>query len=310
MIGRSTRQAFGDEIIKLGELHDDIYVLDSDISKSCKTSTFHHRFPERSINTGIAEQNSAGIAAGLATMGKLPYISTYGVFGSMRMLEQIRTSICYTKLNARIVCSHAGLTPGSDGATHQSIEDMGIYRTIPNMSVIMPADYNSARKLFEKSYDYKGAIYFRLTRDEMPDFYSEDEEFEIGKGKLLREGSDISIIAIGDMLHQAVKAADVLEKKGVKVDLIDMHTLKPLDVELVKKTINKTGKVITAEDHSILNGLGSAVSEVIAELGSGKIKRVGLKDTFGESGDYYELLKKYEMDSEYIVKMADELLNI
>lgn len=303
-----TRQGFGDEIVRLGELHDDIYVIDCDISKSCKTTDFARKFPDRHINAGIAEQNAAGMAAGIATMGKVPFVSTYAVFGSMRMLEQIRTSVCYPKLNVKIACSHGGLTPANDGATHQGIEDMGIYRTIPNMTIIMPADYNSTRKLVEQAYKWDGPVYLRFTRDNMPFYYDENEEFEIGKGKLLKEGNDVTIIAIGDLLHQAKDAAIELEKKGVSVRLIDMFTLKPLDVDLIKESIEKTGKIITVEDHNIYNGLGSAVAEVIAETGKGKLKRIAIKDHFGESGDYYDLLRKYEMDDVAIIKAADDLL--
>ncbi|MGH4137824.1 transketolase family protein [Clostridium sp.] len=308
MKGLPTRQGFGDEILRLGQLHDDIYVIDCDISKSCKTADFACQLPNQHINVGIAEQNAAGIAAGLATMGKVPFISTYAVFGSMRMLEQIRTSACYPNLNVKVACSHGGLTPASDGATHQGIEDMGIYRTIPNMTVIMPADYNSTRKLVEAAYKWNGPVYLRFTRDEMPLYYDENEEFEIGKGKILKEGKDITIIAIGDLLHQAIKAAEELEKKGISVRLIDMFTLKPLDEELVLESIKRTGKVITVEDHNIYNGLSSAVSEVMAENGIGKLKRIAIKDHFGESGDYYELLKKYDMDEDAIVRAAYELL--
>jgi transketolase len=308
MKGLPTRQAFGDEILRLGQIHEDIYVIDCDISKSCKTTDFACELPNQHINVGIAEQNAAGIAAGLATMGKVPFVSTYAVFGSMRMLEQIRTSACYPNLNVKIACSHGGLTPGSDGATHQGLEDMGIYRTIPNMTIIMSADYNSTRKLVEAAYKWKGPVYLRFTRDEMPFYYDENEEFEIGKGKILKDGNDITIIAIGDLLHQAIKAANELEKKGISVRLIDMFTLKPLDEELVLESLKKTGKVITVEDHNIYNGLGSAVAEVIAEAGIGKLKKIAVKDHFGESGNYYTLLKKYDMDEDAIIRAAHELL--
>lgn len=304
----ATRDAFGDAIIELGRENDKIYVIDCDISKSMKTTGFAGLFPERHLNVGIAEQNAAGVAAGLATMGKIPFVSTYAVFGSMRMCEQVRTSICYAGLNVKIACSHGGLTPGSDGVTHQAIEDMGIMRTLPNMTVIMGADYNSTKKLVKKAVELNGPVYLRFTRDPLPVFYNEEEEFEIGKGKLVKEGNDITIVTIGDMLHQGLEAAEQLSKEGISAEVIDMHTLKPFDRELIIASVKKTGKIISAEDHNFLNGLGSAVSEVIAELGYGKLRRVGLKDTFAESGDYYKLLNKYEMDSEYIVKMAREIL--
>ncbi len=303
-----TRDGFGDAIVELAKENENIFLIDCDISKSCKTTKFAKAIPDRHINVGIAEQNAGTFAAGLATMGKIPFISTYAVFGSMRMLEQIRTSACYPHLNVKVACSHGGLTPGNDGVTHQAIEDMGIYRTIPGMTVIMPADYNATKKLVIKAAEYDGPVYLRFTRDPLPIFYGEDEEFEIGKGKVIKEGKDISLIAIGDALHQAIAAADELEKEGVSVELIDMHTLKPLDIELVEKTLSKTGKIITVEDHNIFNGLGSAIADVIAEKGKGIMRKVALKDTFAESGDYYKLLEKYEMDSKYVLKMARELL--
>lgn len=303
-----TRDGFGDAVVELAKHNENIYVIDCDISKSCKTTKYAKTFPERHINVGIAEQNAAGVAAGLATMGKIPFVSTYAAFGSMRMCEQVRTSICYTGLNVKIACSHGGLTPGSDGPTHQAIEDMGIYRSIPGIAVIMPADYNATKKLVAKAAEFYGPVYLRFTRDPLPVYYGEDEEFEIGKGKVLKQGKDVTIIAIGDLLHQSIEAAEILEKRGIGVELIDMHTLKPLDVELVKATLQKTGKIVTVEDHNYLNGLGSAVAEVIAEEGRGILRRVGLKDRFAESGEYYQLLKKYEMDAAHIIKMAEEIL--
>jgi len=303
-----TRQAYGDVLVELGSERDDFYVIDCDIAKSMKTVEFSEKFPERHINVGIAEQNAAGVAAGLATLGYKAIVSTYAVFGSMRMLEQIRTSACYTNLNVKVCCSHGGLTPANDGVTHQAIEDMGIYRTIPNMAVMMPADYYSTKGMMRALLDYNGPCYIRFTRDAMPNYYGPEVEIVIGKGKVLREGQDISIIANGDLLHEAIKATDELVKKGIDVELIDMHTIKPLDEELVLKTLAKTGKVITVEDHNVLNGLGSAVADIIAVQGNGIMRKVGLKDQFAESGPYHDLLHKYEMDSQYIIKMAEELL--
>jgi len=305
----ATREAFGDVIVELAEKNQQIYVIDCDISKSCKTTKFASTFASRHINVGIAEQNAAGIAAGLATMGMIPFISTYAVFGSMRMLEQIRTSVCYPRLNVKIACSHGGLTPGNDGVTHQAIEDMGIYRTIPGMTVIMPADYHATKKLVEQAAHYDGPVYLRFTRDPLPIYYGADETFEIGKGKIIQEGGDISIIAIGDSLHQALETTRILKERGVGVRLVDMHTLKPLDNELVVDCIAKTGKIITVEDHNVFNGLGSAVAEVIAESGNGIMRRVGLRDQYAESGDYEALLHKYQMDSTAILQRADELLH-
>lgn len=303
-----TREAFGDIITDIAQKDDRIVVIDCDISKSCKTTKFAKTFPDRHINVGIAEQNAGTLAAGLATMGKIPFISTYAVFGSMRMCEQIRTSACYPGLSVKVACSHGGLTPGNDGVTHQAIEDFGIYRSIPGIAVIMPADYWATCRLVEKAVAYKGPVYLRFTRDAMMSYYSENETFEIGKGKVLKSGKDISLMFIGDMLEEALKAAEELEKRGVGVELIDMHTLKPFDSELAAASIAKTGRVVTIEDHNYLNGLGSAVAEIIAEQGKGILRRVGLRDRYAESGDYKLLLQKYDMDSAAVIRQAEELL--
>ncbi len=308
MSGESTRQAFGDVIIDIAAENEKVFVIDCDIGKSMKTVGFMQKYPERHINVGIAEQNAAGVAAGLATLGKIPIVSTYAVFGSMRMLEQIRTSVCYAELNVKVFCSHGGLTPASDGPTHQAIEDFGIYRTIPNMTVIMPADYESCRALIKEAINMDGPVYMRFTRDAMPFYYSSSEKFEIGKGKVLQEGTDISIIANGDMVHEALKAVALLENEGISVELIDMHTIKPLDSELVIKTLAKTKRIITVEDHNVINGLGSAVADIVSEQPEGIMRKIGLNDRFGESGPYHDLLKKFDMDYSAIVRMAKELV--
>jgi transketolase len=257
---------------------------------------------------GIAEQNACGVAAGLATCGKIPFVTTYAVFGSMRMSEQIRQEVCYPKLNVKIACSHGGFTPANDGASHQGVEDMGILRTIPGMTVLMPADYYSARKLVRAAASYKGAVYLRFTRDPIPFIYDENSEFEIGKAVQLKEGKDIAIIANGDIMSVAVKAAEELETRGYSVRLLDMHTIKPLDVNAVNAIIDDIGKIITVEDHNILNGLGSAVCEVVAERGKGIVKRVGILDQFGESAPYEYLLEQNGITVENIVKSAEEML--
>ena len=304
----ATREAFGHELLTMGEDFDNLYVVDCDIGKSCKTVDFQHKFPEKHINVGIAEQNAAGVAAGLATMGKVPFVSTYAVFGSMRMVEQIRQEACYPKLNVKIACSHGGLTPANDGASHQCIEDMGILRTIPNMTVIMPCDYYSARKLIRAAYSYPGPVYLRFTRDPIPVIYNEEDTFEIGKSRELVAGNDAVIIANGDIMSFALKAVEELKEEGISVRLIDMHTIKPLDKDAVLKAINDTGKIVTIEDHNILNGLGSAVAEVIAEEGKGKLKRMGVRDKFGESGPYELLLADNGVTVEEIKKTVKSLL--
>lgn len=303
----ATRDAFGDALSLLGKEIDNLFVIDCDIGKSTKTGNFAVSFPERYINVGIAEQNAAGIAAGLAAQGKIPIISTYAVFGSMRMLEQIRTSICYPNLHVILACSHAGLTPGSDGVTHQAIEDMGIYRTIPNMTVIMPPDYHSAKSLIKEAVYYQGPVYVRLTRDPVPTIYDEKDNFKIGLGKLIKEGSDLTIITIGDMLIQSLRASKILSDYNIDVEIIDIQTLKPLDRNLISSSLKKTKKIITVEDHNIMGGLGSAVCEISSELGLGQVVRLGLQDTFAESGPYEKLLQKYELDAAAIVKAAREI---
>ncbi|WNS78810.1 transketolase C-terminal domain-containing protein [Domibacillus sp. DTU_2020_1001157_1_SI_ALB_TIR_016] len=305
---KATREGFGDEIVKLGKENKNIYVVDIDIGKSCKTTAFMNAFPNQHVNVGIAEQNGAGLAAGLATTGKIPFISTYAVFGSLRMAEQIRQEACYPNLNVKIACSHGGLTPGNDGGSHQAIEDMGVYRTMPNMTVIMGADYHSTRKLVEKAANTYGPMYLRFTRDAVPMIYDENEEFEIGKAKQLKDGKDVAIIANGDTVYLALQAAEQLEQEGISVKLLDMHTIKPLDREAVVECL-EIGRIVTVEDHNILNGLGSAVSEVVAEEGKGKVKRIGVQDRFGESAPYEKLMELNGITIENIVATAKELLN-
>ncbi|MGL1893910.1 MAG: transketolase family protein [Spirochaetaceae bacterium] len=308
MSGKATREAYGEAILELGKANPDIYIVDADIGKSCKTTAFFEQLPRQHINVGIAEQNCCGVAAGLATTGKIPFVTTYAVFGSMRMVEQIRQEVCYPKLNVKIACSHGGFTPASDGASHQAIEDMGILRTIPGMTVIMPADYYSAKKLVHAAAKMHGAVYLRFTRDPIPFIYPEDAEFEIGKAVELKKGSDLAIIANGDIMSIAVKAAGELEKQGVSVRVLDMHTIKPLDEDAVNRAIDECGKIITVEDHNILNGLGSAVCEIVAERGKGKVKRVGIQDKFGESAPYEYLLGINGITIGNIVKSAQEML--
>ena len=303
-----TRDGFGDEIVALGKENKNILVVDADIGKSCKTGAFRKELPEQYLNVGIAEQNCAGVAAGLATCGKIPFVVTYAAFGSMRMCEMIRQEAAYPNLNVKLACSHGGVTPANDGASHQAIEDMGIYRSIPNMTVIMPADYYAARKLVRAAADWDGPVYRRFTRDKVPVLYDENTEFEIGKGKLLRRGNDVAIIANGDTVRLAVEAAEALAAEGIEARVVDMHTIKPLDKACVESCVNEIGKIITVEDHNILNGLGSAVCEVAAELGKGKVKRIGIQDQFGQSAPYERLLAINGVTVENIVEQAKALI--
>ena len=302
-----TRNGFGDEIVALGKGNKDILVVDADIGKSCKTGEFRKTLPAQYLNVGIAEQNCAGVAAGLATRGKVPFVVTYAAFGSMRMCEMIRQEIAYPKLNVKIACSHGGVTPANDGASHQAIEDMGILRSIPNMTVVMPADYNAARKLVREAAGFDGPVYLRFTRDAVPVIYDEDECFEIGKAKLLREGRDVAILANGDTLCLALRAAEQLAAEGIESRVLDVHTIKPLDYEAVMACIEEIGRIVTVEDHNILNGLGSAVCELVAEAGKGKVKRIGIQDAFGQSAPYQRLLEMNGITVENIVAAAKAL---
>jgi transketolase len=299
----SSRVTYGKTLLEMGRQNRNVVACDADMSMD--TSEFLAKeFPQRQVDVGIAEQNLMNVAIGIATTGKLVYANTYSVFASMRACEQIRTFACYPKLNLRVIAGHGGLTPGSDGPTHQTTEDMGIMRTIPNMCVIMPADNSATRALLVKTIDWKGPLFFRLVKGFLPDIYDETETFEIGKGKIVREGLDVSLIANGDMLYYSLQAAEKLAGQGIRARVVDMHTIKPLDKELVLDCCEETGAVVTVEDHSIYNGLGSAVAEIIAEERSTPFKRVGVKDTFAESGEFEELLAKYGLSTDDIVKAA------
>ena len=304
---KATRDGFGDEIVALGKENSNILVVDVDIGKSCKTGAFRKELPEQYLNVGIAEQNAAGVAAGLATCGKVPFVVTYAAFGSMRMCEMIRQEICYPHLNVKIACSHGGVTPANDGASHQSIEDMGILRTIPNMTVIMPADYWAARKLVRAAAEFDGPVYLRFTRDAIPVIYDENDTFEIGKANQLRDGSDVAIIANGDTVRLALEAAETLAAAGISARVLDMHTIKPLDVEAVHACVADIGKIITVEDHNILNGLGSAVADVVAESNGALLRRVGIQDQFGMSAPYDRLLAMNGVTTKHIVELAHSL---
>ena len=304
----ATRDGFGEEIVALGKENRNILVVDADIGKSCKTGAFRKELPEQYLNVGIAEQNCAGVAAGLATCGKIPFVVTYAAFGSMRMVEMIRQEICYPHLNVKIACSHGGVTPANDGASHQAIEDMGILRTIPNMTVIMPADYYSARKLVRAAAEFDGPVYLRFTRDAIPVIYDEDDSFVIGKARQLRQGKDVAIIANGDTVRLALQAAEELAAQGIEARVLDMHTIKPLDTEAVMDCIENIGRIVTVEDHNILNGLGSAVCELAAEAGKGKVRRLGIQDQFGMSAPYERLLAMNGVTVENIVDSAKALL--
>ena len=302
MVKKATRESFGEALVQLAQENPDVVVLDADLAAATKTGTFKKAYPHRFIDCGIAECNMIGIAAGLATCGKIPFVVTYAAFGSMRMVEMIRQEICYPHLNVKIACSHGGVTPANDGASHQCIEDMGILSTIPNMNVIMPADYYAARKLVRAAAELPEPVYLRFTRDAIPVIYGPDDEFVIGKAKLLRDGTDAAIIANGDTVCIALAAAEALAARGINARVLDMHTVKPLDTEAVAAAINDCGKIVTVEDHNIINGLGSAVACVAADMGKGRVKRIGILDQFGQSAPYERLLAMNGITAENIVE--------
>ncbi|MGF7058073.1 transketolase family protein [Brassicibacter mesophilus] len=301
----ATRDAYGEALKELGKTNKDIVVLDADLSKSTKTAVFGKEYPERFINVGIAEQNLIGTAAGLATTGKIPFASSFAMFATGRAFEIIRNSVAYPKLNVKIAATHAGLTVGEDGASHQALEDISVMRTIPNMVVLNPADGVEAKAAVMKAAEYKGPVYIRLGRSKVPTIFEEaNYKFEIGKGVLLKDGKDVTIVATGIMVSLALEAAEMLQKDGVDARVINIHTIKPIDKELIIKAAKETGAIITAEEHNIIGGLGSAVAEVLVENYPAVMERVGVRDTFGESGDGDELLRKYGLTSEKIAEAA------
>lgn len=298
----ATRQSYGEELVSLGEKNDNIVVLDADLSTATKTNIFAEKFPDRFIDVGIAEQNLMGIAAGLAAYGKVPFVSTFAVFAAGRAYDQIRNSICYPKLNVKICATHAGLTVGEDGATHQMLEDLSLMRTLPNMTVISPSDDTQTRWAIEEVAKLDGPVYVRLARAATPVIYDENQKFEIGKMIQLGEGTDATVFATGVMVAEALKAQEELAKEGINIRVVDVHTIKPIDREKIIKCAKETKKIITIEDHSIIGGLGSAICEVLAEEYPTKVIRMGMKDVFGKSGKADQLLKYFKMDSEALIE--------
>lgn len=307
----ATREAYGKALAALGQKNEKIVVLDADLSKSTKTADFKKVCPDRFINMGIAEGNMMTVAAGMSTCGKIPFVSTFAIFASGRAFEQIRNSICYPKLNVKICATHAGLTVGEDGASHQSVEDISLMRSIPNMTVICPSDSVETEAAINAVAEYKGPCYVRLGRSAVSVINDrEDYKFQIGKAVTLREGKDAAIIATGIMVEAALEAYNILAEEGIKVKVINVHTIKPIDEQAVIKAARETGVVITAEEHSIIGGLGSAVCEVLSENHPVPVVRVGIKDTFGESGKPAELLNAYGLTAENIAKSVKKGLSL
>lgn len=305
---QATRYAYAEAILEVGDQMSEVVVLDADVAKSIKTTDFQKRFPERSFNFGIAEQNMMAAAAGMATTGLIPFVSTYAVFASMRALDQLRNSIHYPRLNVKVAASHSGITPGPDGVTHQAQEDLSILRAVANSTVIAPADPVSTKMAIHAAARYDGPVYLSFTRDPVPYLYEADYPFQIGKAVVVREGSDATIVAMRDLVFQALVAAALLADEGIQVRVIDCHTLKPLDVDTVLCAAQETGAIVTAENNVIFGGLGSAVAEILVENHPIPMKRIGVRDQFTESGPYLDLIRKYGLTYEFILAGVKEVL--
>ena len=294
----ATRESYGNALVELGKEHDNLVVLDADLAEATKTGMFKKVFPERHIDCGIAESNMIGIAAGLASTGKVPFCSSFAMFAAGRAFEQVRNSVGYPHLNVKIGATHAGISVGEDGASHQCNEDIALMRVIPGMTIINPSDDVEAKAAVKAAYEMEGPVYLRFGRLAVPVINDRPEyKFEIGKGIVLREGSDVTIIATGLEVNESLEAAKMLEADGISAQVINIHTIKPLDTELVVSAAKKTGKVVTVEEHSIIGGLGGAVAETLSEQCPTKMLRIGMMDTFGESGPAVKLLEKYGLDA-------------
>ena len=305
----ATRESYGNALVEVGKLHENLVVLDADLAGATKTGIFKKAFPERHIDCGIAESNMMGIAAGLATAGKVPFASSFAMFAAGRAYEQVRNSIGYPKLNVKIGATHAGISVGEDGATHQCNEDIALMRTIPGMVVINPSDDVEAKAAVMAAYEHEGPVYLRFGRLAVPVINDRpDYKFELGKGVVLKEGKDVTIIATGLCVSESLEAAKLLATAGVDAEIINIHTIKPLDKELVVASAKKTGKVVTVEEHSVIGGLGSAVCDVLAEEAPTKVLKIGVNDTFGESGPAVQLIKKYGLDSESICEKVKDFV--
>ncbi len=298
----ATRVGYAEALVELGKEHEEVVVLDADLAAATQTKVFREQFPERHIDCGIAEANMAGIAAGLSTCGKVPFMSSFAMFAAGRAFEQVRNSIGYPQ-NVKIGATHAGISVGEDGATHQCNEDIALMRTIPGMVVINPCDSVEAKAAVKAAYEHNGPVYLRFGRLAIPVINDEENyHFELGKGIVLKEGTDVTIIATGLCVNESMEAAKMLEADGISAEVINIHTIKPLDEELVLSSAKKTGKVVTVEEHSVIGGLGSAVADVLSEKEPTRMIKIGINDVFGESGPAVELIKKYGLDAESIYK--------
>lgn len=307
----ATRQAYGDALAALGEKYKDVVVLDADLAEATKTGVFKKKFPERHFDCGIAEGNMVTVAAGMATTGKIPFASSFAMFAAGRAFEQIRTSIGYPHLNVKIGATHAGITVGEDGATHQCNEDIALMRTIPGMTIINPADDVEAKAAVKAALDFNGPVYMRFGRLAVPVINdAATYKFELGKGIVLRDGSDVTIVATGLMVNEALQSAEVLAAEGISARVVNIHTIKPLDKELVCKCAKETGVIVTAEEHSIIGGLGSAVAEAVTECCPVPVIKVGVNDVFGHSGPAVDLLKEFGLSAENIAVNARKAVSL
>lgn len=304
---KSIRGAFGEELAKLGKINPDIVALDADLSGSTQTSVFAKKFPERFFDVGIAEQDLMTTALGLSLEGKIPFAATFAVFATGRAYDQIRNSICYQKANVKIIGAHGGITVGEDGASHQALEDVSLMRGLPNMTVIVPGDYEQMCQAVKYASECKGPVYIRSSRMSVPDIFDKDYKFDINKAVVLKEGSDVTLFTCGDILAEVIRASEILESQGIRAEVINIPVVKPLDTDSIIKSAKKTKLAITIEDHSVIGGLGSAVCETLAENSPCKVLRIGVNDRFGQSGTPAELLKFYGLDAESIAKKVIEL---
>jgi len=305
---QATRDAYGKALVELGRKYADVVVLDADLSKSTKTVEFAKAFPDRFINAGIAEQNMMGMAAGLAASGKIAFASSFAIFATGRAFEIVRNSLAYANLNVKICATHAGITVGEDGGSHQSVEDIALMRCVPNMCVVVPADGTSTRRAVEAVYERPGPVYLRLGRPAVPVLYPEEMDFTIGRGIELRSGQDATLIGCGIMVAQCLEAAEQLQQEGIKVAVVDMHTIKPIDQDLIVRLARATGAILTVEEHSIIGGLGSAVCEVVCAECPVPVMRMGLEDVFGQSGSPDELMQYYGLNVAQIIEKTRLLL--
>lgn len=307
-LGKATRDAYGAALVEIGKTNENVIVLDADLSKSTKTAKFGEAYPDRFINVGIQEANMVGVASGLAACGKIPFVSSFASFLVCKGFDQFRMGVAFSELNVKAVASHGGISIGEDGASQMSIEDIALMTTMPHFTVMVPADEYATRELVKQSVDYPGAVYIRTGRPKAPVVYDEKSKFEIGKAVRLKKGKDVTLIANGLLVYEALHAADLLGEEGIDVSVVDMHTVKPLDTEALYDEAQKTGKLVVCEEHQIWGGLGSAVARAVSEKYPCRMEFVAIQDTFAESGKPYELLEKYNLTAPSIVKAAKKIL--